>query len=44
MTPDESIERELLIVRVTASPDLRADLIKLAEVFSARVWTSARPR
>ena len=37
MTPDEAIERELLIVRVTASPDLRADLIKLAEVFSARV-------
>ena len=37
MTADESIERELLIVRVTASPDLRADLIKLAEVFSARV-------
>jgi acetolactate synthase-1/3 small subunit len=37
MTADESIERELLIVRVTAGPDLRADLIKLAEVFSARV-------
>ena len=37
MTPDEAIERELLIVRVTASPDLRADIIKLAEVFSARV-------
>jgi acetolactate synthase-1/3 small subunit len=37
MTADESIERELLIVRVTAAPELRADLIKLAEVFSARV-------
>jgi acetolactate synthase-1/3 small subunit len=37
MTADEAIERELLIVRVTAGPDLRADLIKLAEVFSARV-------
>jgi acetolactate synthase-1/3 small subunit len=37
MTPEDSIERELLIVRVTAGPDLRADLIKLAEVFSARV-------
>ena len=37
MTADESIERELLIVRVTASPEQRADLIRLGEVFSARV-------
>lgn len=34
---DDAIERELLIVRVNAAPELRADLIKLAEVFSARV-------
>ena len=37
MAADDSIERELLIVRVTAAPEIRADLIKLAEVFAARV-------
>ena len=34
---DDAIERELLLIRVAASPDQRADLIRLAEVFSARV-------
>jgi len=37
LTAEEAIERELMLVRVTASPTQRADLIKLAEVFSARV-------
>jgi acetolactate synthase-1/3 small subunit len=37
MRPDDTIERELLIVRVTAAPDIRSDIIRLAEVFSARV-------
>ena len=37
MTPDDAIERELMIVRVTAQPKDRADIIKLAEVFGGRV-------
>jgi len=37
MTSDDAIERELMIVRVAAQPTERADLIRLAEVFSARV-------
>ncbi len=37
LTADDAIERELMIVRVTAQPKDRADLIKLAEVFGARV-------
>ena len=37
MTSDDAIEREMMIVRVTAQPAERADLIRLAEVFSARV-------
>jgi acetolactate synthase-1/3 small subunit len=37
MTADDAIERELMIVRVAAQPNERADLIRLAEVFSARV-------
>ncbi len=37
MRPHDAIERELMMVRVTASPDIRADLMRLAEVFSARV-------
>jgi acetolactate synthase-1/3 small subunit len=37
LTPADSVERELLLVRVTAAPEQRADLIKLAEVFHARV-------
>jgi acetolactate synthase I/III small subunit len=34
---DESVERELMMVRVTAAPEIRADLIALAAVFGARV-------
>jgi acetolactate synthase-1/3 small subunit len=37
MTSEDAIEREMMIVRVTAQPGERADLIRLAEVFSARV-------
>ena len=37
MTSEDAIERELMIVRVAAQPGERADLIRLAEVFSARV-------
>ncbi len=37
MRPEDTIERELMFVRVTASPDVRADLMRLAEVFGARV-------
>jgi acetolactate synthase-1/3 small subunit len=37
LTPADAIERELLMVRVTAAPEQRADLIRLAEVFGARV-------
>ena len=37
MTTEDSIERELLLVKVTANPDKRSELIHLAEVFGARV-------
>ena len=37
MTTEDSIERELLLVKVTANPDKRGELIHLAEVFGARV-------
>ena len=37
MTTEDAIERELMLVKVTASPDKRGDLIHLAEVFGARV-------
>jgi acetolactate synthase-1/3 small subunit len=37
MTTDDSIERELLLIKVTANPDKRGELIHLAEVFGARV-------
>jgi acetolactate synthase-1/3 small subunit len=37
LTADDAIERELMIVRVTAQPADRADLIRLGEVFGARV-------
>ena len=42
MTADDAIERELMIVRVAAQPNERADLIRLAEVFSASRIRSAR--
>lgn len=37
LDPGESVERELMMVRVTAAPEIRADLIALAAVFGARV-------
>ncbi len=37
MTSDDAIERELMLVRVTAQPKDRADIIRLAEVFGGRV-------
>ena len=37
MTTEDSIERELLLLKVTATPDKRSELIHLAEVFGARV-------
>jgi acetolactate synthase-1/3 small subunit len=37
MTTADSIERELLLIKVTAHPDKRGELIHLAEVFGARV-------
>jgi len=37
MTADDAIERELLIARIAATPDQRADLIRLGEVFGERV-------
>lgn len=33
----ESVERELMMVRVTAAPEIRSELISLAEIFGARV-------
>lgn len=35
--PGEAVERELLLVTVTAPPDRRAELMSLGEVFQARV-------
>jgi acetolactate synthase-1/3 small subunit len=35
--PDESIERELALIKVTAPPDRRSELISLGDVFGARV-------
>ena len=37
MTTADAIERELMLVKVTASPDKRGELIHLAEVYGARV-------
>jgi acetolactate synthase-1/3 small subunit len=37
LEPDEAIERELLLVKVTAPPERRAELMALADVFRARV-------
>ncbi|MGI9659418.1 MAG: acetolactate synthase small subunit [Gaiellaceae bacterium] len=35
--PGEAVERELLLVKVTAMPERRAELMSLGEVFQARV-------
>jgi acetolactate synthase I/III small subunit len=37
LEPDESVERELALIKVTAPPDKRAELLSLAEVFKAHV-------
>jgi acetolactate synthase-1/3 small subunit len=37
LEPDESIERELGLFKVTAPPERRAELMALADVFHARV-------
>jgi len=37
LTPDESVERELLLLRVSATPDKRAELIATAAAFQGRV-------
>lgn len=37
LAPDDAIEREVLIVRVTAQPSHRAELINLAQVFGGKV-------
>ena len=37
LTFGDAIERELLLVKVTAAPDRRAELVSLADVFGARV-------
>ena len=37
LTPGESIERELALLKVTASPSARAELMALGEVFNARI-------
>ena len=35
--PDEGVERELLLIKVAAAPQQRAELISLADVFRGRV-------
>lgn len=37
LEPGESVERELAMIKVTAPPDRRSELMALAEVFHARV-------
>ena len=37
LPPEESVERELALITVNASPDKRPELIQLGEVFGARV-------
>jgi len=37
LAPGESVERELALIKVTAPPERRAELLALAEVFHARV-------
>jgi acetolactate synthase-1/3 small subunit len=37
LEPGEAIERELALLKVTAPPDRRAELLALADVFGARV-------
>jgi len=37
LEPDSSLERELALIKVTAPPDRRTELMALADVFNARV-------
>ncbi len=37
LTPGEAVERELLLLKVSATPDRRAELISTAEAFKGRV-------
>jgi acetolactate synthase-1/3 small subunit len=37
LTPGESVERELALIKVSAPPSRRAELLALAEAFTARV-------
>jgi acetolactate synthase-1/3 small subunit len=37
LVPGEAVERELALIKVTAPPDRRAELLTLADVFGARV-------
>ena len=37
LAPDEAVERELLLLKVRASPERRAELISTAEAFKGRV-------
>lgn len=37
LDPTESIERELLLVRVTCTPETRFQVLELAEIFDAKV-------
>jgi acetolactate synthase-1/3 small subunit len=37
LEPEQAVERELALIKVTAPPDRRAELLALAEAFTARV-------
>lgn len=37
LTPGEAVERELLLLKVSAAPDRRAELVSTAEAFKGRV-------
>ena len=37
LEPDDSVERELALIKVTAPPDRRSELMALANVYGARV-------
>ena len=37
LEPDESVERELALIKVSAPPEKRAELLALADIFKARV-------
>jgi acetolactate synthase-1/3 small subunit len=37
LTPEESLERELALIKVSAQPSRRSELMSLGEVFNARV-------